>query len=149
MNQSHMAQWSTRTARIRPCQPTLANRVPTGSEWIHELKYDGYRVVARRDGDIVRLWSRAGLNWAYDFPRIVEALRRLPIERIIIDGEAVCLRDDDTPDFRTLRSRRGCRDARLMAFDLLGLEGTSTMPWPRDSRAAARSHGRGGADRTH
>ena len=47
---------------IRPCQPTLSTKVPTGPEWIHEIKYDGYRLIARKDGGRAHLWSRTGRN---------------------------------------------------------------------------------------
>ena len=52
---------------IRPALPVLATRVPAGDGWIHELKHDGFRMVAVRDGDDVRLWSRNGRNWSADF----------------------------------------------------------------------------------
>src|SRR3954466_9715102 len=45
---------------IKPCQPTLSHTVPTGPEWVHEIKHDGFRLVARKDGEKVRLWSRRG-----------------------------------------------------------------------------------------
>jgi hypothetical protein len=48
---------------IRPCQPVLSLKVPVGDGWIHELKHDGFRVIALKDGDEVRLWSRNGRNW--------------------------------------------------------------------------------------
>ncbi len=137
-----MAQWSMRTARrspagfIRPCLPTLATKVPTGPEWIHELKYDGYRIIARKEGEGVRLWTRNGLNWAVSFPRIMKAIRALPVERLVLDGEAVCLRDDGHPDFHALRSKRGCRDACLMTFDLLGLDGSYLVSLPLHARRA-------------
>jgi hypothetical protein len=49
---------------IVPCQPTLASKVPAGDGWIHELKHDGFRVLAFKDGDTVRLWSRNGQDWS-------------------------------------------------------------------------------------
>ena len=100
---------------IRPCQPVLAHKVPTGPEWIHELKWDGWRIVARRDGDSVCLWSRNGRNWIDTFPSIVAAIQRLEVEDVVIDGEAACLLEDGRPDFDALRSKRARRDARLIA----------------------------------
>ena len=76
---------------IRPCQPVLAQEVPTGPEWVHELMWDGYRNLARRKGRIVRLWSRNERNWTDAFPWIVEAIERQPVQSVVIDGEAVCL----------------------------------------------------------
>jgi hypothetical protein len=73
---------------IVPCQPTLAAKVPAGDGWIHELKHDGFRVVAFK-GDTVRLWSRNGRDWSGEFVAITAAVRELPFKRIMLDGEAV------------------------------------------------------------
>jgi bifunctional non-homologous end joining protein LigD len=142
-----MAQWRTVLARERrsppgfilPCQPVLAKEVPTGSEWIHELKWDGYRIIARRERGYTRLWSRNARNWAEAFPRIVEAVERLPVESIVLDGEAVCLTDDGRSDFHALQSE-ACRDARLVCFDLLAINGRDLrqLPlWARRKQLAA------------
>ena len=93
--------------------------MPSGPEWIHELKWDGYRILARREGGRVCLWSRHGRNWTDAFPSIVAALKRLELDDAVIDGEAVCLLPDGRPDFGALRSKHSCREARLIAFDLL------------------------------
>jgi hypothetical protein len=74
---------------IRPAQPVLATKVPTGDGWIHELKHDGFRIVALKYGDEVRLWSRNGRNWSGDFLAITAAVMALPATRIVLDGEAV------------------------------------------------------------
>lgn len=108
--------------------------MPTGPEWIHELKWDGYRIIARKEGEVVRLWSRNGLNWADEFPLITLAIRRLPWSSVILDGEAVCLREDGHPDFHALRSKTAGQDARLVAFDLLGLDGTYQVSLPLRER---------------
>jgi hypothetical protein len=60
---------------IVPCQPTLADKVPEGDGWIHELKHDGFRILAFKDGDKVRLWSRNGRDWSAEFVAITEAMR--------------------------------------------------------------------------
>ena len=74
---------------IRPCQPVLSAKVPIGDGWIHELKHDGFRIVALKAGDDVRLWSRHGRNWSAEFVAITAALMALPFTRIVLDGEAV------------------------------------------------------------
>jgi bifunctional non-homologous end joining protein LigD len=74
---------------IVPCQPTLADKVPDGDGWIHELKHDGFRILAFKNGDIVRLWSRNGRDWSAEFVAITEAVRAFPFKRVMYDGEAV------------------------------------------------------------
>ena len=83
---------------IPPCQPVLADRVPTGAGWIHELKHDGFRILVRKDGADVRLWSRNGRDWSAEFCAIVAALRELP-GSFVIDGEAVAHCSEGLPDF--------------------------------------------------
>ena len=117
-----------------PCQPTLAEVVQTGPDWIHELKWDGYRIVARSHGNLLRLWSRNGRSWTEAFAAITNAIRALPTDSVIIDGEAVCLREDGSPDFNTLRSQRTCKAARLMAFDLLFVGGQDLRGFPLEER---------------
>src|SRR6266446_5765748 len=82
---------------IAPCLPTKAPQPPTGEAWLHEIKHDGFRVIARKDGARVRLYSRPGNDLTYRFPLIVESLARLPSRSCIIDGEAVCCGDDGVP----------------------------------------------------
>src|SRR5215207_1927346 len=63
---------------IPPCQPVVAEKAPAGDGWLHELKHDGFRIIARKEGDSVRLWSRNGRDWTAEFVAIVTALRELP-----------------------------------------------------------------------
>jgi bifunctional non-homologous end joining protein LigD len=108
---------------IKPCQPILAKAVPAGDGWLHELKHDGYRVIAFKDGERVRLWSRNGRDWSAEFVAITKALRALPFRRVMLDGEAVSHCLDGPPDFHNLMSRDGQAAACLYAFDLIWLEG--------------------------
>jgi hypothetical protein len=73
------------------CLPTKATTVPSGPDWLHEVKYDGYRVRVERDGDRVRLFSRNGYDWTSRYPWIVEAARKIRQKRFVLDGEAVIL----------------------------------------------------------
>jgi bifunctional non-homologous end joining protein LigD len=75
--------------------------VPAGDGWIHELKHDGFRILAFKDGDTVRLWSRNGRDWSAEFV----ALRGFPFKRIMLDGEAVALERAGT---RSPSLRRSC-----------------------------------------
>ena len=104
---------------IRPCKPVLSLKVPIGDGWIHELKHDGFRIVAQKDGDEVRLWSRNGRDWSAEFVAITAAVMALPVTRIVLDGEAVAHCPKGLPDFHALLGRSGCATACLYAFDLL------------------------------
>ena len=92
-------------AFIPPCQPVPADRVPSGDGWLHELKHDGFRIIARKEGDHVRLWSRNGRDWAAEFVAITAALRELPVD-FVLDGEAVAHCPEGLPDFHG--RRRAC-----------------------------------------
>jgi bifunctional non-homologous end joining protein LigD len=104
---------------IRPCKPVISLKVPTGPEWIHELKHDGFRIVAHKDADAVRLWSRSGRNWSAEMVAIRAAVMALPVTRIVLDGEAVAHCSNGLPDFNALLRRSGCATACFYAFDLL------------------------------
>jgi bifunctional non-homologous end joining protein LigD len=67
---------------IFPCQPALADRPPSGPSWLHEIKFDGYRVIARKDGQQVRLWARTTSDYSKAFTRIRDAVAALPVERL-------------------------------------------------------------------
>jgi ATP-dependent DNA ligase len=119
-----------------PCAPTLAPAPPSGPGWLHELKYDGFRMVVRRDGARVRLWSRNMTDWTAAFPGIAASVLALPSDHIVLDGEAVVLRDDGHCDFGAIQSRHERRAARLMAFDLLLLDGRDLRRLPLQDRRA-------------
>src|SRR6476646_6461178 len=74
------------TGFIQPCLPTKAPRPPSGGMWLHEIKHDGFRVIARKQGARVRLYSRPGNELTERFPLIVEALARLRSHSCILDG---------------------------------------------------------------
>jgi bifunctional non-homologous end joining protein LigD len=80
--------------------------VPTGPEWLHELKHDGFRIIVQRDGDAVRVTTRRGYDWSRWFPRIIAEARRLKPRAFVIDAKAVFCGDDGVADFDRLMSRR-------------------------------------------
>jgi bifunctional non-homologous end joining protein LigD len=111
-----------------------AARAPSGPLWLHEIKHDGFRVIARTDGKRVRLYSRPGNDLTDRFPLIVQSMGRLP--PCTIDGEAVACDDNGAPSFNLLRYRK--RDARvfLYAFDLIELSGQDRRRDPLEKRKA-------------
>ena len=121
---------------VPPCLPTKAPQPPTGDAWLHEIKHDGFRIVARKDGDRVRLYSRPGNDLTYRFALIVAALARLRARSIIVDGEAVCCGDDGVPSFDRIRYRRHDASVFLYAFDLIELNGDDLRREPLEVRKA-------------
>ena len=88
---------------IAPCLPTKTDKLPSGDLWLHEIKHDGFRIIARKDGDRVRLYSRPGNDFTHRFPLIAEALRGLRSRSCIIDGEAVACDDNGLASFERKR----------------------------------------------
>src|SRR5271169_2847010 len=88
------------------CIPTRGTKVPHTPDWLHEIKYDGYRLRVERDGDRVRLLSRNGFDWTKRYPWIVEAALKNRTKQFVIDGEPVILSVDGISDFNALHSRK-------------------------------------------
>jgi bifunctional non-homologous end joining protein LigD len=118
---------------IRPAQPVLADRPPIGPGWSFEIKHDGFRIVSRKDGERVRLWSRNARDWSVEFRAIAEAVRALPFSGVVLDGEAVAHCDEGLPDFHGLLGD-GAASACLYAFDLLAVEGEDLRRLPLEAR---------------
>jgi bifunctional non-homologous end joining protein LigD len=116
---------------------TKADKVPAGSDWIHEIKYDGHRMMVVRDHNRVRLINRGSYDWADRFPLVVSAAVEVPQESFVIDGEVVVLRPDGMPDFDALASRKHDKRAMLCAFDMLAGDGEDLRPWPLALRKGA------------
>jgi bifunctional non-homologous end joining protein LigD len=108
---------------IAACLPSHAPHPPYGAIWLYEIKHDGFRVIARKEGKRVRLYSRPGNDLTYRFPLIVEALARLRARSCIIDGEAVACGPDGIAAFDRIRYRRHDADVFMWAFDLIELNG--------------------------
>jgi bifunctional non-homologous end joining protein LigD len=106
---------------IPPCLPMNAPSAPSGRLWLHEIKHDGVRIIARTDGRRVKLYSRSGHDLAERFPLIVEAMARLP--SCTIDGEAVACDDNGVASFDMLQRRLQEHRVFLYAFDLIELDG--------------------------
>jgi bifunctional non-homologous end joining protein LigD len=123
-------------AFIEPCLPSPADKPPSGSNWIHEIKHDGYRLMARRDPVGIRLITRRGNDWTTRYPLVVEAVNHLKVRSCLIDGEVVCCDERGLAIFSTLRQRRNEARAFLFAFDLLELDGLDMRREPIETRKA-------------
>lgn len=118
------------------CKPLLAKAVPTGPDWIHEVKYDGYRGRVVRDGPDVKLLSKSGLDWSWRFPWIVETALKMRQKQFIIDGEICVLDVQGISDFDALHSNRRNEEAQLYAFDVIALDGEDLREEPLHARKA-------------
>lgn len=137
---------------FRPLQlATLADSVPTGHDWIHEIKYDGYRAAVAASDDKVRIYTRNGLDWSDKFAPLVRHFATLDLPPCLIDGEIVALDKHGNPDFSALQAvlkrghgAQGAEDALLFfAFDLLEQDGealTSLGNLERKERLEALLH---------
>src|SRR5262252_10075224 len=116
------------------CLPTNATSVPDHPVWLHEVKYDSYRLRLEREGDRVRLITRGGYNRADRYPWIVETALKNRHQQFVIDGEAVVLDGDGIADFNALQSRRHDDKVWLYAFDILTLDGEDLRGLPLSMR---------------
>lgn len=130
---------SFRTGFIEPCIPTAAGRAPSGPDWLHEIKHDGYRLMARKQAGRVRLYTRNGYDWSARYSTIVRAVGSLKVESILLDGEAVIWDKKGVVDFDRLHSRVHDADALLYAFDLLELNGAEVGHQAFEDRKALLS----------
>ncbi|UGX99164.1 DNA ligase [Bradyrhizobium barranii subsp. barranii] len=113
-----------------PALPVMGTKVPTGADWMHEIKYDGYRLIVVRENDRVRLLTKNGHDWAKRFPLIVEAALKNRQKHFVIDGEAVVLTMTGLPDFDALHSRRHDDEVQFYAFDILAGDGDDYRSLP-------------------
>jgi len=122
---------------IAPCLPTKTDKLPSGSQWLHEMKHDGFRIIACKNGERVRLYSRPGNDLTHRFPLIVETLAHLRSRSCIIDGEAVACDDNGVASFNLIRHQRANDSIFLYAFDLIELNGDDLRRDPLEVRKAA------------
>ena len=123
-----------------PCQPTAAAKPPSGPGWIHEIKYDGYRMMAVRASGSTRLITRNGHDWAARYPLVVAGVDALWARSCIIDGELAKCDERGLPVFDLLRAgARAKIDVALFAFDLLELNGEDLRREPIEARKALLS----------
>ena len=119
---------------VDPCIPSRAPKPPAGPDWVHEIKHDGYRLIVRRDGPAVRLFTRRGYDWTERYPAIAAAAAQVRAKSFTLDGEAVVCGADGVAVFDALHRRGRVTDAILQAFDLLELDGVDYRPLPLRQR---------------
>src|SRR5215831_18723782 len=131
-----MLQRTLSAGFIAPCLPTKTDTLPSGGLWIHEIKHDGFRIIARKDGERVTLYSRPGNDFTRRFPPIARTLTNLRCRSCIIDGEAVICDDNGVTSFDRIRYRHNDSDVFLYAFDLIELNGDDLRRDPLEVRKA-------------
>lgn len=123
----------TRPAFTRPQLATEADSPPTGTNWVHEIKYDGYRLQAVKDRSRVQLFTRAGHDWTAKLPGIRRAIAELPRDRLVLDGELVMFDADGNADFAALQAalKSAAPDLAYVVFDILqiGRRKLGHRPW--------------------
>jgi bifunctional non-homologous end joining protein LigD len=128
---------------VSPCLASLSDSPPDKGNWVHELKFDGYRIQARLDHGKATLLTRKGLDWTKKFPTIAKAISQLPAKTALVDGELVVEGDDGISSFSLLQQDlKNDRHDRMIfyAFDLLHLDGINLadLPLTRRKDALAR-----------
>jgi len=114
----------------------LVDEAPAGDAWLHEQKFDGYRILAELDGRKLRLLSRRFNDWTAQFPTVVDAVAALPCKSVMLDGEVAVVMPDGRTSFQALQNAFGRRDANLayFVFDLLALDGEDLTKLPLEER---------------
>src|ERR1700740_1644816 len=118
---------------IRPQLTQLVDAAPEGDPWLHEIKFDGYRMHARLDRGAVRLLTRTGLDWTHKYPAIAAAVALLPARQAYLDGELCGVRPDGTTSFSLIQNASATGNSGALVFflfDLLHLDGEAIAPIP-------------------
>jgi ATP-dependent DNA ligase len=134
---SRRAEATALPSWVKPQLTKLVDQPPDGPEWLHEIKFDGYRMHARLDRGAVRLLTRTGLDWTHKYPAIAAAVASLPAREAYLDGELCGIRPDGTTSFSLVQnaSDTGNGDALVFfLFDILHLDGETIGPRPLTER---------------
>jgi len=121
---------------VPPMAPRLAKAPPTGPEWFHEVKFDGWRAQLHVDGDAHALYSKNGADYTKRFSQIKHIARSIQAKGAIVDCELLAVDDNGMPCFRTLMELGNRATLVLVAFDLLHLNGVRLTPIPIEHRKA-------------
>lgn len=123
---------------IKPMEPELVDTPPQGDEWLHEIKFDGYRTQIIKDENGIRLFTKNGYDWTGRYIELAGEAEAIEAESFIIDGETITVNEAGLSDFRALQSavtrRKPSRDLYLVAFDLLHLNGHDLRNMPVEDR---------------
>ena len=126
---------------IEPCQPIGAAKPPSGRGWLHEIKLDGFRLMAQRRRVGSRLLTRNGNDWTDRYPSVLAAVSALKVKSCLIDGEITVCDGKGLPVFDPLRhGSRVKPEAVLFAFDLLELDGKDLRSVPIEVRKRKLAH---------
>jgi bifunctional non-homologous end joining protein LigD len=137
LDQWRRGETTTLPALIKPQLTKLVGEPPDAREWLHEIKFDGYRMHARLDRGAVRLLTRTGLDWTHKYRGIAAAVSSLPARQAYLDGELCGVRPDGTTSFSLIQnaSDTGNGDALVFfLFDLLHLDGEPVSARPLTER---------------
>jgi bifunctional non-homologous end joining protein LigD len=125
---------------VEPMKCQLKPSLPKGEDWVYEIKFDGFRALALKDGDDTWLFSRNNKDLGGKFPGVLRALRKLPCDQLILDGEVVALDDRGRSSFQMLQrvgdAANQSAGLYYYAFDLLHLNGHDTTGLPLTGRKA-------------
>jgi hypothetical protein len=123
--------------RVAPQLTQLVNAAPDGDDWLHELKYDGYRIMARLDHGAVKLLTRTGLDWTHEYPAIARAAAALPAPQAYLDGELCGIGSDGVTSFSIIQAASDGGNASALVFflfDVLYVDGEDLMARPLIAR---------------
>src|SRR5438093_9086357 len=120
---------------VRPMLATSAEKLPVGDEWSYEVKWDGYRTLALKEGSRVTLLSRNLKNATAQYPTVARSIAQLRAEAALLDGEIVAVDEQGRPSFQALH-HQSAHHMVYYAFDVLHLNGRDLMKTPLDERRA-------------
>src|SRR5438874_9225794 len=122
---------------VPPQLTLLVDAAPEGDQWLHEIKFDGYRMHARLDRGAVRLLTRTGLDWTHKYPAVAAAVALLQARQANLDGELCGVRADGTTSFSVIQNASDTGNSGALVFflfDLLHLDGEAIAPMPVTER---------------
>lgn len=121
---------------IMPCKPTLVSQVPKSDDWYFEIKYDGYRIIAKKQNGKTRLYSKNNLDFSKHFLSVCKSLDKLPQDNFVLDGEVVCFDKDGRSDFSLLQKNIKSNSGGFVYvfFDVMFFDNVDTRFLPLSKR---------------